>query len=200
MLNPGKNLAGFSLIELLITITLVGILAVMGAPAFTNWIQSSQIRTAAESISDGLQLARAEAVRRNTAVRFNLTSASGLVDWEICATANSPCPSTDIIQKRSNTEGSVNARIGVYNNGDGNNATNYATIITAGNELPAHATFNGLGRTVSDGTSNVIRVDVTNSVNANARRLVITVGMPGGEIRMCDPALTATNPTDPKAC
>ena len=197
MLNPHKNSAGFSLIELMVTIALVGILAVMGVPAFTNWIQNSHIRTAAESISDGLQLARAEAVRRNTTVRFNLTSASGLVDWEVCASANSPCPSSDIIQKRANTEGSVNARIGVYNNGDGNNAANYATIIAAGNELPAHATFNGLGRTVSDSTSNVVRVDVTNSVNANARRLVITVGIPGGEIRMCDPALTSP---DPKAC
>jgi type IV fimbrial biogenesis protein FimT len=201
MLNRRKiRQYGFSLIELMVAITLMGILAVLGAPSFSNWIQSSQVRTAAESISDGLQLARAEAVRRNTTTRFNLTSASGLVDWEVCATASSPCASADIIQQRSSTEGTTNARVGVYNNADGNNAADYATIISAANELPAHVTFNGLGRTVSDGSDNIVRVDVTNSVNANARRLVITVGMPGGEIRMCDPALTVTNPTDPKAC
>jgi len=198
MLNQRKiRQHGFSLIELLVAIALVGILAVMGAPSFSNWIQSSQVRTAAESISDGLQLARAEAVRRNTTLRFNLTSASGLVDWEVCATSTSPCASSDIIQQRSSAEGSTNARVGVYNNGDGNSATTYTTVISAANELPAHVTFNGLGRTVSDGSSNIVRIDVTNAVNASARRLVITVGMPGGEIRMCDPALSSS---DPKAC
>jgi len=201
MLNQRKiRQHGFSLIELLVTIAIVGILAVMGAPTFSKWIQSAQVRTAAESISDGLQLARAEAVRRNTTLRFNLTSASGQADWEVCATASSPCASTDIIQQRSNSEGTTNARVGVYNNGDGNNAANFSTVISAGNELPAHVTFNGLGRTVSDGSSNIVRIDVTNTVNASARRLSIIVGMPGGEIRMCDPALTVTNPTDPKAC
>jgi type IV fimbrial biogenesis protein FimT len=202
MLNWHNRQGGFSLIELMITIALVGILMVMGAPAFSDWIQSSQVRTAAESITNGLQLARAEAVRRNTRIRFNLNSATGLVDWEICASENSPCtPTTDIIQQRSSAEGSVNARVGVYNNGDGNSATSYSTVIAAGNELPAHVTFDSLGRTIDDGGgNNVIRIDVTNAVNASARRLVITIGLPGGEIRMCDPALTVSNPTDPMAC
>lgn len=195
-----KKRGGFSLIELMVAITLFGILIALGAPSFSTWIQSSQVRTGAESLMNGLQLARAEAVRLNTQVRFNLNTASGLVDWEVCSTASSPCPAANIIQQRSNTEGSVNARIGVYNNGDGNNAASYTTIISAGNELPAHVTFNGLGRTVSDGANNVVRIDVTNAVNTSARRMVITVSLPGGQIHMCDPALTVSNPTDPMAC
>ncbi len=191
---------GFSLIELMIAIAVLGVLMVFGAPSFSLWLQSAQVRNAAESVINGLQLARAEAVRLNTPVRFNLNSATGLVDWEVCATANSPCPVADIIQQRFNAEGSVNARIGAYSNGDGNVATNYTTIISAGSGMPVHTTFNGLGRVINDGGNVAVRLDVTNSVNANARRLVVNVGFPGGQVRMCDPALTVSNPTDPKAC
>lgn len=199
MLGARKQ-GGMSLVELMIAIAVFGILVVLGAPSFSTWLQSSQVRTAAESIVNGLQMARAEAVRRNTPVRFSLTSASGLVDWEICASNNAPCPASDLIQQRSNTEGSVNARVGVYEDGDGNNASNYSTVVPAGNEMPTHVLFNSLGRTVNDGSGDdTVRIDVTNARNANARRMVITISI-GGQVRMCDPALTATNPTDPKAC
>lgn len=200
MLNQRNGQGGFGLIELMIAIAIFGIIIAMGAPSFSTWIQSSQVRTAAESIVNGMQLARAEAVRLNTTTRFSMNSTSGLVDWEICSTANSPCPTANIIQQRSNTEGSLNARVGVYEDGDGNPASNYATVVPAGNEMPTHVTFNGLGRVVKDGSDDTVRIDVTNAINPSARRLVILVSYPGGQIRMCDPALTVSNPTDPKAC
>lgn len=197
MLTQRNKMDGFGLIELMIAIALMGILLVMGAPAFSNWIQNAQVRTAAESISNGLQMARAAAVQRNTNVRFNLTSATGLVDWEICGTASTPCAAADIIQQRFNTDGSPNARVGVYEDGDGNNASNYATVIPAGNEMPSYVTFNGLGRVVTYGTDDTVRVDVTNAQSASARRMVITVSIPGGQVRMCDPGLPNT---DPQGC
>lgn len=191
---------GMTLIEFMIGIAIVGILIAVAAPNFMNWIQSAQVRTAADSIVNGLQLARAEAVRLNTNVRFSLTDATGLVDWEICSVAVTPCPAANLIQQRPNTEGSINARVGVYEIGDGQPQTNYAVVAAAGNEMPTHVTFNGLGRTISDGADDTVRIDVTNAISATARRLVIVVSNPGGMIRMCDPALTISNPTDPKAC
>ncbi len=74
MLNSRYSEAGFTLIELLVGITIVGILFIMGVPSFKSWIQNAQIHTATEAIQNGLELARAEAVRRNTLVRFQLTS------------------------------------------------------------------------------------------------------------------------------
>jgi type IV fimbrial biogenesis protein FimT len=197
-----KPAAGFSLVELMIAIAVFSILIMLGAPSFTSWMQSSQIRTAAESIVDGLQLARAEAVRLNANVQFSLTSSSGLVDWQVCSAAAAtaiPCPTGtgNLIQQRSNTEGSVNARVGVYEENDGNNASSYSTVVAAGNEMPTHVTFNGLGRAVTDGSDDTVRIDVTNVKDPNARRLIILVNYPGGQIRMCDPALPST---DPKAC
>ena len=63
---------GFSLIEMMIAVVIVGLLLMAGVPAYTTWIQNLQIRTGAEAILNGMQLARAEAVRRNTNVRFVL--------------------------------------------------------------------------------------------------------------------------------
>ena len=39
-------------------------------PSTGAWIRNSRLRTAAESISDGMQQARNEAVRRNQPVEF----------------------------------------------------------------------------------------------------------------------------------
>ena len=63
MLNSMQR--GFTLVELMIGIAIVGLSLVMAAPSFSSWIQSTQIRTAAEAVQNGLQLARGEAVRRN---------------------------------------------------------------------------------------------------------------------------------------
>jgi type IV fimbrial biogenesis protein FimT len=155
---------------------------------------------------NGLQLARSEAVHLNTTVRFNMNSTTGQADWEVCAPtavapASSPCSATaSIVQQRLNSEGSANARVGVYKLLDGQPQTNFALAIPAGNEMGTHVTFNGLGRTVNDGPDNTARIDVTNAISPTARRLVIVIDNPGGNVRMCDPALTSTNPTDPKAC
>jgi type IV fimbrial biogenesis protein FimT len=199
VLNPHPAQHGFTLIELAVGMVITGILLASAAPSFRDWIQSSQIRTAAESIQNGLQLARTEAVRRNTTVRFNLSNATGLVDWDVCATPTSPCPAANTIQSRSNADGTVNARVGVNDDNDGPPPYNYAAALPAGGELPAHITFNGLGRAVKTpaGDDYLTRIDVTNAVAPNARRLVIVISSPGGQIRMCDPARAST---DPQGC
>jgi type IV fimbrial biogenesis protein FimT len=188
MLSMHKQ-AGVSLVELMIAIVIVSLLMAMGAPSFNLWIQSTQVRTAAESIQNGLQIARTEAVRRNTNVRFRLTDAGGMVAWSVdCVTVTADCPAG--IQVRSGGEGGSNARAGVAV------ATGtLGTALAAGAELPAGVTFDGLGRvpTANVGTD-IARIDVTNAVRADARRMVILVS-PGGQTRMCDPELDlATNP------
>jgi type IV fimbrial biogenesis protein FimT len=183
---------GVTLIELMVGIAILALLLGLGVPSFSLWLQNSQVRSAAESILNGLQLARAEAVSRNTEVRFQLTDADGLVAWKVgCVTVTDDCPAT--IQSRSSAEGGANARAGVTT--DATMATQYATVLTAATGLPAGVTFDGLGRIPAANVgSDITRVDVTNAATVDARRLVIAFGI-GNQIRMCDPALTfATNP------
>jgi len=65
---------GVTLIELAVVLAVVAILFSQAAPAFSAWVHNTQVRTAAESIQNGMQLARAEAIRRNRSVMFWLTS------------------------------------------------------------------------------------------------------------------------------
>ncbi|MES2025384.1 MAG: GspH/FimT family pseudopilin [Pseudomonadota bacterium] len=190
---------GVSLLELLIGVAIVSILLAVGMPTFGLWIQNTQVRTAAESVQNGLQVARNEAVRRNTSVRFNLTSSAGLVAWRVCVVAGSDCG--EVIQQRSDAEGGANARVGVSTVAPPAvvPATQYATALVAGAGLSeeggAGVTFNGVGLvpTANIGTD-ITRVDIINTSTSDARRLVVVVST-GGLIRMCDPAHTlASNP------
>lgn len=183
-MNLHPTQTGLTLIEMAVGLVIIAILMALAAPSFRDWIHNIQIRGAAESIQNGLQLARAEAVRRNTSIRFNMNAASGTADWEICATENTPCPQADIIQSKSGLEGSSIARAGISTN----DATPYATALAAGAGLPASIPFNSIGRVPT-----AVRIDLTSATYAQARRLVVTVKT-GGAIRLCDPAISlATN-------
>jgi len=200
MLKAAHNQHGVSMLELMIAVAIGSILLMIGVPSFQSWIQNTQIRTAAESVLDGLQLARTEAVRRNVNVRFNLTDPAGMVTWTVgCENVTANCPAG--IQSRAGIEGGTNARVGIsvaaypspvnagYFNGPG-----------AGAGLPAGVTFDGLGRVPAkniDGTPNtddITLISVTNAKSATARRMVIVIRS-GGQVRMCDPAIVlAANP------
>jgi type IV fimbrial biogenesis protein FimT len=193
---------GVTLIELMIGLAIVALVLFVAVPSFGIFLQNSQIRNAAGSVLDGMQLARNEAIRRNTPVRFqfvsNLTSGCVLdatsLAWVVsqsdptgaCNAAPSDDPVTGqplIVQSRSASEGTSNARITVAGG---------STVI-----------FNGLGRVQGAG---ITQVDVTNTsgiclyvdpTNGTMRCMRILVST-GGQARMCDPQVSATN--DPRKC
>lgn len=187
---------GVTLIELMVSVAILMLAFVWGLPSFSLWLQSVQVRTAAESIQNGMHLARTEAVKRNAVVRFSLTNSSGLVAWTVgCATATAGCPAE--IQKRLAAEGTPNARVGasVAAVASPAPANAYGTALTAGAALPAGVSFDGMGRVPAANVgADITRVDVVNAANASARRLVVTINA-FGLIRMCDPAVSlSANP------
>lgn len=183
--------AGVSLLELLIGVAIMSILLAAGMPTFGRWLQDTQVRTAAESIQNGLQSARNEAVRRNTNVRFNLTSSAGLATWTVCIVVGNACG--EVIQQRSEAEGGGNARVGISTATPPTPVpvTQYAAALAAGAGLSgeggAGVTFNGVGAVPAANIgTDITRIDVINALANDARRLVIIVGT-GGLTRMCDP-------------
>lgn len=185
------------MIELMVTLVIVALLLLLAAPGFSSWIQSSQIRTAAEAIQSGLVLARVEAIRQNTAVSFQLVttvtnacakSTSG-TNWVVsrddptskCGAAPSDSVSPRIVQKRTANDGSPNA---VF-------AADQSTI-----------TFNGFGQATNLGAPTA-RIDVTNpsggacaTADGPMRCLRVEVTT-AGQTRLCDPAASSG---DPRAC
>lgn len=190
---------GVTLLELMIGIAIVSILLAVGMPMFGTWSQNMQVRTAGDSIQNGLQIARNEAVRRNTNVRFDLTDASGKVAWTVCVVAGGACG--EVVQQRGASEGGSNARVGTSTVAPPSPVptTQYATALTAGAGISSDGqtgvTFNGLGAIpVANIGTDLTRIDIINAASAAARRLVVIIGT-GGLIRMCDPALAlASNP------
>jgi type IV fimbrial biogenesis protein FimT len=197
MLMRGQR--GVSLVELMVGLGIASFLLVAGVPAFSSWIQNSQNRAAAESVLAGLQLARVEAVKRNTVVRFDLTDATGRVAWNVgCVTVTTDCPAS--IQRRVAEEGFVNARVGISTVAIPTPipAGYFGTPIGAGAGLNAGVSFTGMGRVLPANVgSDIAWVDVTNAASANARRYVVMIGT-GGLVRMCDPALDFSS--NPQGC
>ena len=174
-----RSASGMTLIELLIGFVLVGVLLALGVPSFSAWMQNLQVRNAAESIFNGLQLARASAVQRNKSVSFTMAGPDS--SWAVTIdTPDIALAESATVQTRSAAEGTPNAVV----------ATTSSTI-----------RFNGLGATSLPGAATI---QVTNPVGGTCagsggsmRCLNVTVSV-GGQVKMCDPKITAVG--DSRKC
>ena len=87
--RPGARrttVAGFSMVELAMSICLMLILTAMAIPSLTRSLHAYQLNSAAAGVSDMLKFTRFEAVRQNKKVSFLLT-ASG-TGWIVGADSN----------------------------------------------------------------------------------------------------------------
>jgi len=194
--QAASAIRGVSLIELLVGIAILGIAVALGAPAFSEWIANSQIRSTAESIQNGLHLARAEAVRRNTSVQFQLTTtldnscavnAAG-ANWVVSISSATTPVASHCGDDISDTASSM-----LLQKGSPVSANANATISAS---QPAFG-FNGLGRIVKTTTPATEVVNSTIDISSTRGGCLGTTGgtlrclrllvAAAGQIRMCDP-------------
>jgi type IV fimbrial biogenesis protein FimT len=207
MLNHPDSSKGFTLVEAMVVVAILGLMLAYAAPAFSTWLQNARIRATAESIQQGLMLARSEATSRNAQVRFQLTSdlTSGCVrsttasNWivdlvdlgagpdsvagacNVAVTDNPPVPPS-ILHKRSATEGSAGIVVDVD---------------------PEAVVFNGMGRVVPLPTDPITydvfagSVDQCRQVAGGTLTCLRILVSPAGQVRMCNPAFPSG---DPQAC
>jgi type IV fimbrial biogenesis protein FimT len=189
---------GVSLIELMIGLVILGLLLFLALPNFSIFLQNTQIRNAGESVLQGLNLARAEALRRNSSVRFqlvsNLTSGCALannsLNWVVsianpagtCQEDPGASSAAGIIQKQSARDGTPNVALAADN---------------------TSVVFNGMGRVVGTGIGSIDLRSLSGAcehedANGTMRCLRVLVST-GGQIRLCDPKVD-TGGTDPRRC
>jgi type IV fimbrial biogenesis protein FimT len=175
--------AGFSLIELMIVLSVLSILLAVGMPAFGRLLHDIEIRGSAEGLRAGLQTARTEAVTRNARVRISINNSDGKPTWTLgCVQVSARCP--EIIRTYS-AVADTQIRWGVEN---ANDLSSLDVALKAGQGLPSGVTFNALGAAPGVASGNdAMRIDVTHVINKQARRLVLMITA-AGAVRLCDPS------------
>lgn len=199
----------FSLIELVVSVAIIGLLVLLGFPSYQAWLRNVQIRNAAESLQNGLQVARMEALRRNERVSFWMLSAASVrvlddscvrngsgSSWVVsrddpasaCGVDYSESAAPRIIQKKAGGEGAADVLVGASD---------------AGGNATSCVTFNGFGRVEGACADAAASMPLTRMVfsssqaDPNVRRLEVRLTA-GGLIRMCDPAVVSSS--DPRFC
>lgn len=195
-----ERVRGFSLIELVVSLAIIGILMAAIMPNISEWMTNARVRTAADAIQSGIQAARAEAVKQNRPITFWLVSlsdnkvmddsctlSSTSASWVVsvnspdskCGAAPSPTADPMIVQAHPAGEGSDGVTV-VSKTGDDTQTAD-------------HVTFNGFGQALD--VTGIGRVDVSSPNATRTLRLVVSTS---GSVGLCDPHVT--DAADPRHC
>jgi type IV fimbrial biogenesis protein FimT len=183
-----KRHEGFTLIELMIVVVIVAVLLAIAVPSYREWIVNAQIRTKTESVLSGLQIARVEALKRNTAIFFDMATDTS---WSVGCVAPiadndgdgvPDCPS--IIQSKTASEGGG------------------AVTVAITPAASTRVTYSGMGLVRALNADNSDPVTEINfdsgGLAANQSRELRIMVAGGGLARMCDPNVTTAG--DPRKC
>lgn len=186
MLNRRSRHTGVSLIEVLVSMVIFSILLAAAMPSFSQFIQNRKVRSGTDAILQGLNLAKAEAVRRNTSVQVAISADTG---WVVgCVTA---------VEADNNGDGlpDCTANIQTRPGGEGSAGVQSTAVTLA---------FNAYGKVPALTANSTINVDNptagTCEASGGSLRCLRVVVSPAGQIRTCDPQLTTTNASSPQAC
>lgn len=166
-----SSASGFNLVELMVALVILAGLSAIAVPSFSTMSANRMVRTEGHGILTGLELARTEAIYRNSNVSFTLNSGAG---WSV-ATVN---PFSTI---RTHMPDASGRRL---------------LVSTSNDQTSVEFTPLGIVSRYSVSTS-LSRITVTPPPGTDGKTLQIDV-FPSGRIRMCNPAITAAD--DPAKC
>lgn len=184
---------GFSLIELVVVLLMIGVLASLALPPITEWVAVSRVRAAAEGIQHAVRLAQAEALRRSRSTALVLTQAPPAVGatpaadgqrwWVQSLQRSGEDASTQQMLQNGTDPASMNVSV------SGVAALCFNAL---GQQITLAAAANGLGVDCTAPSTATTYTEYTFTHTRTARRMRIQVGK-GGEVRMCNPDKTLSD-------
>ncbi len=196
----GVRNAGFTLIEMVVTMTIFALLVALTVPAMRTWVADAKVRAVAESLQNGIRLAQTEALRRSRQVVFTMTTTAnpqvGFTGgssgnyWAAQTIPADPSEAAVVVGSGPLTSGSSTVTI-------------YGFVVSL--------CFNSVGRLVTQVSTGVAGAVCLSPITPSSNGVLmwpLTVSMPGadhslevevalgGQIHVCDPSqtLSANNP------
>ena len=189
--------AGFTLVELSVTLAVMAVLTALAMPSILAWIANTRVRTVSDALQNGLRQAQAEAVRRSRTAVFSLT--------------DDTAPKTRLTAVADGTNWSINFVASSTLDTAGVATFVEAGVLTvAGANVsisgPAAVCFNPLGRLVANSSTGVTGATCSLSATPTYNITMTTADRPlrvvvslGGQVHMCDPARTLSS-SAPDGC
>lgn len=200
---------GFTLVELMVTLVILGVLLAAAAPNFGPWIAGTRIRSTAEGIIAGLQYAKSEATTRNSQVRFQLTSTLDATcvrsvsgnNWVVDAVDADPA--VDSVENQCNAAPSDTVAPSILQTRSANEVGRGVLVTSSASQV----IFNGLGRQAAIAPAAapaLVTIDITPTSTSGTcaasggkvtcLRILVN---PTCQVRMCNPTAPAG---DPQSC
>ncbi len=163
--NRGRRVGGFTIVELMVTLSVAVILLVIAVPNFKSLIATNRLTTVTNDVMDGVKAARMEAVKRNASTQV----CSNLATLNASDTLGTACNNlaiTGAVFAMKGTTTTTQVRAGT--------AGLTAPVQLSGNLTALRFNAQGVAYTVT-GTSpytGAVATICTTSISTNNRRLI----------------------------
>jgi type IV fimbrial biogenesis protein FimT len=190
---------GFSLIELVISVTIVALLLLVAVPALQSWVSDARVRTAAESFQNAVRLAQAEAVKRSRTAVVMLTDGTPSIDAK---PAQNGTRWVVRLLERSTTDTEESS---LFVRGGGEASSGDVTVSgqalvcfnAFGQQTTLSSSATGLGTACSAPDDSEDTTDFSFS-RSGSRTLKVLISL-GGKVRLCDAEKTFSD-SHPDGC